>query len=157
MPRRFEKRVKRYRGNRRHGRGNIKGGRGKGNKGGWGNAGLHKHRWTWVLRYHPDYFKKKGFHSLRKKMKSINLYEIDNLISQGKVEKRDGKYFFEWRGKVIGSGHVHNPVVVLADRWSKLAEEKLKQAGGEIIPFKDDEHKKEFKKNEFKKEIDKTL
>ena len=54
------KRTKKYRGSRTHGRGK-KAGRGAGLKGGKGNAGLHKHRFTYMIKYMPNHFGRRGF------------------------------------------------------------------------------------------------
>lgn len=41
----------------------MKSGRGKGKKGGKGNAGLLKHRWVWTLKNDPNHFGVHGFKS----------------------------------------------------------------------------------------------
>jgi large subunit ribosomal protein L15 len=52
--------TRRFRGSRTHGRGH-KAGRGKGKRGGFGNAGLHKHKFKWMVKYDPDHFGRHGF------------------------------------------------------------------------------------------------
>ncbi|MEM4427493.1 MAG: 50S ribosomal protein L15, partial [Zestosphaera sp.] len=41
------------RGSRTHGYGRVGQHRKAGSRGGRGAAGLHKHKWTWVVKYHP--------------------------------------------------------------------------------------------------------
>ena len=55
---RKKKKVKKIRGSRTCGEGSHKKRRGAGNKGGRGMAGGHKHKWTWIIKYMPDYFGK---------------------------------------------------------------------------------------------------
>ncbi len=128
MQKRKEKRTKIYRGMRRHGKGNIKNNRGSGNRGGKGNAGLKKHKFTWVIKYAPDYFKSKGFvRPNKKKIKTINLYEIENLHKKGEIKKE-----FVFEGKILGTGLLTKPIKIKAVSWTKKAEEKIKNIGGEI-------------------------
>src|SRR5271157_3620613 len=60
MPTRLRK-ARRYRGMRTHGYGQIGQHRHSGSRGGHGNAGLHKHKWSWVLKYDPDHFGRDPF------------------------------------------------------------------------------------------------
>lgn len=53
-------RTRKFRGSRTHGRGK-KHGRGAGGRGGTGNAGLHKHKFKWMIKYDPDHFGHHGF------------------------------------------------------------------------------------------------
>jgi len=53
-------RTRKLRGSRTHGRGK-KHGRGAGGRGGTGNAGLHKHKFKWMIKYDPEHFGPRGF------------------------------------------------------------------------------------------------
>jgi len=67
-------------GSRFHGAGNAMKRRGKGSKGGWGRAGMHKHRWSYITAYEPDFYGVHGFarpKSQVEEVESINLYEIN--------------------------------------------------------------------------------
>src|SRR6266571_3554388 len=48
-------RTRKLRGSRTHGRGK-KHGRGAGGRGGTGMAGLHKHKFKWMIKYDPEHF-----------------------------------------------------------------------------------------------------
>ncbi len=121
------------RGKRRHGHGNIKNRRGAGNRGGRGNAGLNKQHFTYITAHNKEYFGKKGFNNPTKKVvPTINLFEIENMVKANKLEQKDGKYVFEFKGKVLGCGTLSAPVEIKALAWSKSAEDKIKTAGGSI-------------------------
>lgn len=134
MPKRKTRRKRKFLGTRHCGRGNKKKGRGSGTKGGAGMAGSGKHKFTYITAYAPDYFGKEGFvrHSIRKEAPVANLYEIENLISKGLLEKKNDKYLFEFKGKILASGEIRSPVVIKAYSWSKRTEDKVKAAGGEL-------------------------
>ncbi len=136
MVARQRKRNRKFNGTRNHGKGNTKNRRGKGGKGGWGRAGMHKHRFTYITAYEPDFFGVHGFASLKRvKTKTVNLHAIDQLATLGKLEKREGKAYFEFEGKVLGAGEITKPVVVKAIAFSSGAVEKIKAAGGSTSTF----------------------
>lgn len=136
MVARKEKQGKKYRGFRTHGTGNPKNKRGHGNKGGVGNAGLSKHKKTWAVKFAPDHFGTKGFvPPLRKKQIKLNIFDLENKVKKGAFEKKDGKFLYTFKGKILGSGELTVPMHIKALSWSKKAEEKIKQAGGEIEKF----------------------
>ena len=55
------KKIRKKRGSRTCGYGITKKHRGAGSRGGRGKAGLLKHKKTWMIKYDPDHFGKKGF------------------------------------------------------------------------------------------------
>jgi large subunit ribosomal protein L15 len=128
------KRKTSYRGHRFHGAGNAKNRRGAGGRGGRGNAGLCKHKFSWMVKNDPDHFGRFGFVRPNKKecMDTINLFDICQQALLGKLEKKAGKFYFEFDGKVLGSGELTVPVSIRANAWSKKTEEKVKKSGGEI-------------------------
>lgn len=133
MTRRKPKRKTKMRGSRFHGFGNVKNKRGKGCRGGVGRAGLGKHKFSWVTRYNPDYLKNDGFVPRTScGVPTMNLFEISNMAEKGSIEQKGGKFHFEFRGKILGSGMLRHPMVLKALSWSKIAERKVKESGGEI-------------------------
>ncbi|MCL5239506.1 MAG: uL15 family ribosomal protein [Candidatus Marsarchaeota archaeon] len=126
------KKRRKYLGNRRWGAGNIKNARGAGDRGGVGRGG-RKHKMTYLLVYERESLVHKGFAPWRKKVLDI----IDlNAISKRASEMKDAKPTIELKGfKVLGSGKLAKPAVVKASGFSKSAEEKIKQAGGEALRF----------------------
>ena len=128
-----------YLGHRTHGRGNVKNRRGSGNRGGRGMAGVDKHKWSWAVKHFgPNYFGKGGFvRPNSRKEATVNLYEINQKAVANQLEKKSGKFHFDFEGKVLGSGQVTLPIVVRARAWSKNVEKKLGEQGGAISKLED--------------------
>jgi large subunit ribosomal protein L15 len=108
MPHRLRK-IRKKRGSRTCGYGRVGQHRKSGSKG-YRKAGRHKHGWTYVIKYEPDYFGKKGFtspKSLRQEVKVINIGELEEIAEKyGKTE--NGKILIDLEGlgytKLLGSG-----------------------------------------------------
>ena len=135
MSRRKEGQKKGYLGHRSHGRGNVKNRRGSGNRGGRGMAGVDKHKWSWATKnVGPSYFGKTGFTKPNpsKVVKLVHLYDINQKAVLNKLEKKGGKYHFDFNGKVLATGSVTVPLVIRAASWSKNVEKKLGETGGSI-------------------------
>jgi len=138
------RKMRKKRGSRTMGRGSHKKARGAGNRGGTGNAGLHKGKWTWVIKYAPDHFGRRGF-DLPREVKdiydTINVGELDEmadeLVARGIATEVEGRIEVDVTKlgveKVLGSGKVTRALVVKARRFSSKAMEKLAEAGGEAI------------------------
>ena len=99
MPHKARK-VRKQRGSRTHGYGQIGQHRAGGGRGGHGKAGYDKHKWTYVIKHEPDYWLKKGFVSTRTLGKSVNIINVgklddlaNRLESEKKLEKKDKKIF----------------------------------------------------------------
>lgn len=134
MSKRQKKQKSGYLGHRTHGRGNVKNRRGSGNRGGHGMAGICKHKNSWAVKYAPGYFGKSGFvNTSRREIDTVNLYEINQQAVMNKLEKKDGKFHFEFRGKVLATGDVTVPLSIKAVCWSKNVEKKLGSTGGQIV------------------------
>jgi len=126
------KKNRKFFGSRRWGVGNIKNARGAGDRGGVGRGG-RKHKMTYLLVYERDTLYKKGFAPWRRK----KLMEMDlDAISKKAAGMQDQKPTIELRGyKVLGDGKITKPVIVKAEGFSKNAEKKIKEAGGEAVKF----------------------
>jgi large subunit ribosomal protein L27Ae len=97
-------------------------------------------------KFHPGYFGKVGmrhFHILKNRTHcpTINIDKIFNAAGEGTYDAAkngDGKapvidlvklgYF-----KLLGNGQINVPVIVKAKFFSKLAEKKIKEAGGACL------------------------
>ena len=139
-----DRKVRKYRGSRTHGWGQIGQHRGRGGRGGTGKAGLDKHKWTYVLSHDPSYWKKKGFVSARtlgKKVNIINVGKLDDLAnrldSENKLERKKKKIFLDLEtlgfDKLLGNGEIVTPMLVKVASYSESALRKLEEAGGEIL------------------------
>lgn len=134
MVRRVKSKYKKYLGGRTFGAGNTKNRRGKGSRGGKGYAGAHKHRWAWILKYEPDHFGKHGFvnKNASPKLEVINVREINDKATGGKLEKSGSTYIFNFPGKVLGAGSISVPVHVKAAVATESAKKKIEAAGGKL-------------------------
>ncbi|MDI6904979.1 MAG: uL15 family ribosomal protein [Candidatus Bathyarchaeia archaeon] len=139
MPHKLRK-IRKERGSRTHGFGRVGQHRGGGQRGGHGKAGFHKHKWTYVIKYEPDYFGKRGFtspKSLRQKVNGINVGTLDELAEKLSAEKKEDKFFIDLESlgytKLLGAGKVTKPLIVKVRSYSKSAAEKVKEAGGQIL------------------------
>ncbi|MEM3696653.1 MAG: uL15 family ribosomal protein [Candidatus Bathyarchaeia archaeon] len=137
MPHKLRK-IRKKRGSRTVGYGRVGQHRKSGSKGGR-KAGRHKHLWSYVLRYEPEYFGKKGFtspKSLKQKQKVINVGKLEEL-AKATSEEKDGKIFIDLESlgysKLLGTGRVTKPLIVKVASCSKSAAEKIKEAGGQIL------------------------
>lgn len=140
MPHKLRK-VRKQRGSRFHGWGQV-GQHRKGNKG-RRRVGLHKGGWTYIIKYEPDYFGKKGFTSqkaLRGRGAIVNVGELDEVVYRlevdKKVEKQGNKVILDLDelgfSKLLGNGKVTRPLLVKVAAHSKVAAKKISDAGGQI-------------------------
>mmetsp|Transcript_17864 Transcript_17864/g.41332 ORF Transcript_17864/g.41332 Transcript_17864/m.41332 type:complete len:208 (-) Transcript_17864:135-758(-) len=143
MPTRLHK-ARKKRGHVSCGHGRI--GKHRKHPGGRGNAGGQHHHRVLFDKFHPGYFGKVGmrqFHLLRNRnyTPTINIDKLFNVAGEGVYEAAkngDGKapvidlvslgYF-----KLLGNGQITVPVIVKAKYFSKLAEKKIKEAGGACL------------------------
>jgi len=141
---RRRRKSKKRLGSRTYGRGCAKRGRGSGEKGGKGLSGGHKQKWSYFLKYMPEYFGKHGFvrpPEVRTKVNAIDVGEIDErldeLIQQGIAKQEEKKFVVDVRklgfDKVLGGGHVTHPLEITAGNFSEHAKRKLEEAGGKAV------------------------
>lgn len=127
--------TSKYRGKRTMGRGK-KQGRGKGKRGGTGNAGLHKHKWLWTVKYDPLHFGVHGFtmpEEAQNPVVAINVQQLDErwtAIAGAEAGIVDlGSHGID---KLLGGGRVARPLKLKVKWASKQAVEKIKAAGGTV-------------------------
>lgn len=138
MPHKLRK-TRKKRGSRTHGYGRVGQHRGAGSRG-MRKAGRHKQGWSYVIRYEPDYFGKRGFTSpkgLKQRINIINIGTLDELAEKLSTETKRGKFFIDLKSfgytKLLGRGKVTKPLIVKTPSCSKSAAEKIKEAGGQIL------------------------
>ena len=128
MTERNKKKSRKFLGTRRWGVGNIKNNRGKGSRGGVGKGGT-KHKWSHTVVYEKETISKIGFKPWKpKKFNEIDLSEISRQMPSGEKPTVEKKGY-----KVLSSGMLTRPAVIKASAFSKKAEEKIKNAGGEAV------------------------
>ncbi len=136
MPHKLRK-IRKTRGSRTQGYGRIGQHRDAGSKG-HRKVGRHKHLWSYVTAYEPDYFGKHGFtspQSLKQKERTLNLEKLQELSQALPLEEGKSRVDLTRLGytKLLGSGQITKPVIVTIESFSKTAAEKIKEAGGEIV------------------------
>lgn len=136
------RKSRKRRGSRTCGWGQIGQHRKSGSRGGHGHAGMHKHKWTWVLKYDPDYFGKHGFYRPnRREVKSMNLIQlstlVENLERRGELKILDGMPAVNLSalgvGKLVGGGKLDRGLVIIVDSWTERAEKAVREAGGRLL------------------------
>jgi len=143
-----DRKVRKQRGSRTHGWGQIGQHRAGGGRGGHGKAGLDKHKWTYVIKHDPTYWEKKGFVStktLNKTVSIINVGKLDDLAdkleSEKKLERKNKKIFLDLESlgydKLLGTGEIIKPMLVKVASYSEAASRKLEEAGGQILKEKE--------------------
>ena len=155
------RKTRKRRGSRTMGWGQIGQHRKHGQKGGR-KVGRHKHLWTTVLRYEPNYFGKTGFKTPQSitgesHPNTINIAQIDQLIDkqtrQKQISKKQGKPYIDLTllgyQKLLAKGKLTRPAIIKIDAWSKAAATKIQEAGGRIIgPTKEPEKPEEPENSE---------
>jgi large subunit ribosomal protein L15 len=118
--------------------------RGPGSHGGHGAAGMHKHRWMWIIKNAPTWFGKHGFNKpfIRDyEVKIINVGELDEnvefLVKKGLADKEGDSYKIDLENigahKLGGKGKVSKKLIVTARNATELAIKKIESAGGKVI------------------------
>ncbi len=106
--------------------------RGGGSRGGVGKAGMHKHKWSYTVKYEPEHFGKVGFKTIHTKQKNtINLKEIDELAKKENLKEIDlSKFGYD---KVLASGKLTQPLIIKSKEFSQAAIKKIEEAKGKAV------------------------
>ncbi len=103
-------------------------------------VGFHKHKWSYVTTYEPEYFGKAGFTSpisLGRKVNTINISEVDRMAGQLATAEKGSKPLVDLASlgytKLLGSGRVTRALSIKVASCSKSAMEKVEKAGGEVL------------------------
>ena len=142
MPRKLRK-SRKLRGSRTVGWGR-QGQHRKSSQKGEKKAGRHKGGWTYVLRYEPDYWGKKGFRSIQSLQRKINVINVgslgmlaEKLEARNQLERKDGKILLDLTKlgytKLLGTGNVTEPMLVKVSAHSASAAKKIEEADGQIL------------------------
>lgn len=141
MPTRLRK-VRKFRGSRTHGWGQVAQHRGSGSKGGYGETGGHKHKWTRTIVYEPNRFGKVGFkRAWVDRAATINTGELDEiseeLVARKLAVKEDDGIHVDLDtlgvGKLLGEGRVEKALIVKVGSFSEEAKRKIEEAKGRIV------------------------
>ena len=139
------KKVTKYRAHTTHGGGHRKKRRGAGSRGGRGRAGGGKRAGQKKAGGVIVIKGKKGFNPRRLvTKKAINLgyftlNKVEKLVSANKGQKEGDFYVFDFKklgyNKLLGTGKSEVKLKLAVSNYTAKAAEKLKAAGGEIIPI----------------------
>jgi large subunit ribosomal protein L15 len=136
MPHKLRK-IRKTRGSRTQGYGRVGQHRDHGSKG-CRKVGRHKHLWSYVTTYEPDYFGKYGFNSprsLQRVERVINVHELEELSHRftSNLDKHVIDLTRLGYTKLLGSGCIRTPLTVKVSCCTARAAEKVKNAGGQVI------------------------
>jgi large subunit ribosomal protein L15 len=126
--------MRRMRGSRTMGYGQIGQHRHSGQQGGHGAAGLHKHKWSWLTINDPDHYGRDPFFipGAEKVHKWLNVGDLEAMAAVGS----DGPVTLDLTamgiGKLLGSGNVKRAFNIKVEQFTKKAKEKLEKSGGKI-------------------------
>ena len=129
------KKASRYRGSKTHGCGSMKKRRGKGNKGGAGNAGSGKR----ADQKKPSFWKFKGgrlgfVSKSRTIVNAITFSDVLKMIEKGTLKEEKGVYDLGKIGynKLLSKGKVKGLKIKVSNASAKVIED-VKAVGGDII------------------------
>ncbi|MEM3736764.1 MAG: uL15 family ribosomal protein [Candidatus Bathyarchaeia archaeon] len=112
-------------------------------KGGRGKSGLHKHKWSYTVKYAPDHFGRRGFFppTGMGALSVINVGELDRCVdrwvAEGKAKLEGDVYHVDLGSlgyaKLLGEGQVTKPIIVKTRLYSEHAASKIEAAGGKLV------------------------
>lgn len=136
---RREKKSRKMRGSRTMGWGIRGQHRDRGSQGGR-QIGMHKEKWSWLVKYGEGWYGKHGFRNPTTKLTSaISLRKLNELLVSGsiKIKEIDGKKIVDLNelgyDKLLGGGIISVPVTIKVGKATDRAIQKVNQIGGEVI------------------------
>lgn len=95
-------------------------------------AGMHKHKWSYTVKYAPDHFG----HNKMPRPNKVETTRWLNLIDLHAIAPSDGSKTLDLVAlgydKLLGRGSVNQAYVITVPRASASAMEKIKTAGGSV-------------------------
>ena len=132
------RKTRKFRGSRNHGWGQVAQHRASGHKGGLGQSGMLKHHFSTMLKEDPKHFGHNSNNPPTRNIikKWVGVRDLDDLyLRSGKQE--DSKKILDLKdlgfNKLLGGGKVKNAYSIKIDQFTAKAEEKVKNAGGELL------------------------
>ncbi|MBU4535141.1 MAG: 50S ribosomal protein L15 [Euryarchaeota archaeon] len=141
---RRKRKINKMRGSRTVGGGCSKKRRGAGNRGGRGQAGGHKHHWSWIVKFDPQHFGKYGFKRPIRAINDVNPVNVsyldeksEELLQKGMASSENDMIVIDVTelgyNKVLGQGKVTKALLIKSPQFSGSAEKKIQEAGGEAL------------------------
>jgi large subunit ribosomal protein L15 len=136
-----ERKVRKQRGSRYMGWGQVGQHRKSGGRGGKGKAGGRKHFWIRTVKYEPERYRNRGFlppSAKKPDPETINVGELEDLARNILTDygvKGGNELDLTSLGidKVLGRGKIKVPLNIKVAEISGSAREKIEEAGGTII------------------------
>ncbi|HIQ12824.1 MAG TPA: 50S ribosomal protein L15 [Thermoprotei archaeon] len=129
VPHRLRK-TRWYRGSRTYGYGRVGQHRKSGDRGGYGMAGLKKHKRFYMIKYLPNHFGKHGFVSRYKRKKAISISDLESFINKGVTKINLVELGYD---KLVSKGVISKPVEIITKEATEKAIEKIESAGGKVV------------------------
>jgi large subunit ribosomal protein L15 len=135
-----ERKVRKQRGSRYMGWGQVGQHRKSGSRGGKGKAGGRKHFWIRTVKYEKERYRNIGFKppsAKKKTLDTINVGELEDLARKVMSEngiRAGNKLDLTSRGigKILGRGSINIPLHIKVAMITLSAQEKIETAGGSI-------------------------
>jgi len=141
-----KRKIRKQRGSRYHGWGQVGQHRKSGMQGGKGLAGLHKHKFSWMVKYDPDHFGHPQLNPPNRTIvkKWINVGALESLYlkivgiapkeqTSKKQEKVEIDLLARGYDKLLGGGKISFPFSLRVKSFTASAKAKVEKAGGVII------------------------
>ncbi len=136
LPHRLRK-IRKQRGSRTCGWGQVRQHRSSGSRGGHGKAGIHKGRWN---QNEPKWQPKVGFRCpTGRTRRTINLRDMGKLISassegeEAVAEVKTIDLTSLGYDKLLGAGSIRRPLRIKVNSASEIAVRKVSEVGGEVL------------------------
>jgi len=106
-----------------------------GQQGGHGNAGLHKHKWSWMIINDPDHFGKRQYTvpGARKTSKWLNVGDLETMLTKTSDSPLTLDLTAMGYDKLLGTGKVTHAFNIKVEFFTQSAKTKLEEAGGKIV------------------------
>lgn len=94
-------------------------------------AGMHKHKWSYTVKYAPDHF---GHNSFQPPNRTVTKrwLNLDDLVRLGSKPGEKLDLTALGYDKLLGQGRVESVFNLIVPRASASAVEKIKAAGGSV-------------------------
>lgn len=129
------KKIKKTRGSRTQGYGRIGQHRDRGSSG-YKKIKRHKHLWSYVTTYEPDYFNKRGFtspQSLHRKNNAINLIKLAEITPVQEDGKKTVDLTRLGYTKLLNMGTISAALTIKILTCSKSAQEKITATSKKVV------------------------
>ncbi|MCX8196183.1 MAG: 50S ribosomal protein L15 [Acidilobaceae archaeon] len=116
-----------------------------GSRGGVGAAGLDKHKWTWTIKYAPNWYGKRGFLPRRQlagyEKSTLNVGDLAEIVEKmklsGSYQTEEGLIVVDLASmgfeKLLGEGEIGVAVKVIVPEASESAVKKVEASGGKVV------------------------